>query len=331
MNRFSQTLQKFARSKGFWIALCCILLVWLNNTSLFVGRTNQSMTLIAHGAIKLSYNSDSVQWNTNTATRILPPEHFYIENTIPAIKAAFSYGADIVEFDIRLTADKQLAVFHDFTVEYRTNGHGLVSENTMAELRQLDVGYGYTADNGQTFPLRGKGVGLMVTIEDVFKAFPSQDFLVHIKDSGEAIGQVLLQFLQTLDPSQLQHVSVYGNDEALDFLKVHYPQLQILSKKKMKKALIKYIFLGWTGMVPKALHNMELHLPIQYAKWLWGWPDKFIQRMDTVNTRVAIVQYEHGWSKGFNSLEDLEQLPKHYAGALWTDRIDIIGPLFKHD
>ena len=331
MSRFFQTLQTLVRGKVGWIAIGCILMVWLNNTSLIIDRSDQSATLIAHAALKQTYDLDGVQWDTNTAARIHSPEHLYIENTIPSIQAAFASGADIVEFDIRLTADEQLVVFHDYTLEYRTNGHGLVSEHTMAELRQLDVGYGYTADQGETFPLRGKGVGLMVTIEEVFNAFPSQHFLIHIKDGGDLIGQVLLQFLQTLDPSQLQHVSVCGNDTALHLLRMHYPRIQVLSKARIKKALIQYFLFGWTGIVPKTLHNMELHLPIQYAKWLWGWPDKFLQRMDDVNTRVVLVQYEHGWSKGFNSPGELKQLPKHYSGALWTERIDRIGPLLKQE
>jgi glycerophosphoryl diester phosphodiesterase len=53
---------------------------------------------------------------------------------------------DIVEFDIRVTKDKQLAVFHDHLLEYRTEKAGQVSDYTMQELRQLDVGYGYTFD-----------------------------------------------------------------------------------------------------------------------------------------------------------------------------------------
>lgn len=198
MSRLSQTLQKVMRSKVLLIVIVLLLLLWLNNTSFLVNRSDQSVTLIAHAALKQTYDLDGVQWNTNTAALIHPPEHSYIENTIPSIQAAFAYGADIVEFDVRLTADEKLVVFHDYTLEYRTNGHGLVSEHTVEELRQLDVGYGYTADHGETFPLRGKGVGLMVTIEEVFNTFPAQHFLIHIKDGGDVIGQVLLQFLQTL-------------------------------------------------------------------------------------------------------------------------------------
>ena len=72
------------------------------------------------------------------------------------MQAAFDLGADVVELDIRLTKDNKLAVFHDYTLEYRTDGTGQVRDYIMEELKALDIGYGYTADNGQTYPLEVK-------------------------------------------------------------------------------------------------------------------------------------------------------------------------------
>ena len=327
--RTKSFFQKIIRNKGFWIIFGFLFFLWLNNTSLFTDRKGKELTLMAHRALGQTYDLEGVKWNTNTASIIYEPEHFYIENTLPSIKAAFEYCADIVEFDIRLTRDKQLAVFHDNTLEYRTDGKGYVSDYTMDELRQLDVGYGYTADNGKTFPLRGKGIGLMVSIEDVFRTFPDKEFLVHIKDGGKEIGPILLDFLKTLDKSTINNISVYGNDSALNLLRDYYPEMKILSKQKMIDALLKYLLIGWTGVIPNAIRNMQIHLPVEYSKLLWGWPDKFLQRMDKVNTRVILVKYENGWSDGFDSETDLMKLPKNYTGGIWTNRIDVIGPVLK--
>ena len=98
---------------------------------------------------------------------MLPPEHPYLENTIDGFRAAFSDGADIIEFDVQPTTDGQFVVFHDWTLDCRTNGSGVTREHALAELRPLDLGYGYTADGGKTFPFRGKGVGLMPTLDQV--------------------------------------------------------------------------------------------------------------------------------------------------------------------
>ena len=67
---------------------------------------------------------------------------------------------------------------------------------------------------------------------------------------------------------------------------------------------------------------MELHIPLKYAKLLWGWPHKFVARMNSVNTRVIIVQGNGKWSEGFDTVESLQEIPKGYAGYIWTNRID---------
>ena len=62
------------------------------------------------------------------------------ENTFPAFRAAIDQGAHMIEFDVHLTADKQLVVIHDAEVSRTTNGVGLVSEMTLSALKELDAG-----------------------------------------------------------------------------------------------------------------------------------------------------------------------------------------------
>ncbi len=78
----------------------------------------------------------------------------YLENTIRSMRAGFEAGADIVEIDVHHTTDNEFAVFHDWTLDCRTNGHGVTRGHTMAELKRFDIGYGYTSDSGKTFPFR---------------------------------------------------------------------------------------------------------------------------------------------------------------------------------
>ena len=117
-----------------------------------------------------------------------PAEHRFLENTLAAFSAAFAAGADIVEFDVHPTTDGAFVVFHDWTLDCRTDGHGGTREHSLAELKALDVGYGYTADGGKTFPFRGAGVGLMPTLDEVLAAFPGRRFLINVKsdDPSEA-------------------------------------------------------------------------------------------------------------------------------------------------
>jgi glycerophosphoryl diester phosphodiesterase len=62
------------------------------------------------------------------------------ENTLSSFRRAVEDGCDEIELDLRVTADGELVVLHDATVDRTTNGSGLVEELTFAEVRELDAG-----------------------------------------------------------------------------------------------------------------------------------------------------------------------------------------------
>ncbi len=62
------------------------------------------------------------------------------ENTFAAFELALAQGADVIEFDVHLSADNQCVVIHDETLERTTNGTGIVGETTLADLKRLDAG-----------------------------------------------------------------------------------------------------------------------------------------------------------------------------------------------
>ena len=64
------------------------------------------------------------------------------ENTLASFRSAIELGCDIVECDVHLTSDGELAVIHDHQLERTTNGKGMVGSHTLAELRELDAGGG---------------------------------------------------------------------------------------------------------------------------------------------------------------------------------------------
>src|SRR5262245_37535043 len=139
MPRF-RTLARMAFVLGLFA-----IAVWVNNSSLLHGGTGERPTLLAHRGLHQIFSQQGLTAETCTAERIYPPTHWLLENTIPSMEAAFSAGADIVEFDIHPTTDGKFAIIHDWTLDCRTNGKGVTREHSMTELKTLDVGYGYTA------------------------------------------------------------------------------------------------------------------------------------------------------------------------------------------
>ncbi len=61
------------------------------------------------------------------------------ENTLPAIAKAIEVGADLIEVDVRETADGHLVLMHDETVDRTCHGSGRVDELTLDAIRALEV------------------------------------------------------------------------------------------------------------------------------------------------------------------------------------------------
>jgi glycerophosphoryl diester phosphodiesterase len=64
------------------------------------------------------------------------------ENTIEAYEGAIASGADLVELDVRVSADGVPVVMHDPHVGATTDGSGFVHMLTLAELKRLDASKG---------------------------------------------------------------------------------------------------------------------------------------------------------------------------------------------
>lgn len=324
-----RVFRRIVKNKISLFLVLLIIFMYVNNSSLFVKEREGKPLLLAHRGIAQTFDLEGVDNDTCTAERIHLPEHEFLENTIPSMAAAFKAGADIVELDVHITKDNQFAVFHDWTLDCRTNGTGVTRDYTMAELKKLDIGYGYTADGGKTYPFRGKGINVMPSLDEVMKHFPDKPFLIHIKSNDPKEGTLLAKFLSRFSKDRLKHITVYGGDEPIAQLREHMPTLRVMSKQTMKACLIPYIASGWSGYVSKDCQNTEIHIPERIAPFLWGWPNHFLNRMDKANVRTIVVgSNSSSFSSGFDSEEDLKRLPKNYTGGIWTNKIEKVGKVY---
>jgi glycerophosphoryl diester phosphodiesterase len=105
------------------------------------------------------------------------------ENTLPAFERGLALGADALELDIQTTKDGEIVVIHDQVVDRTTNATGPVADYSLEELRQLDAGYRFTPDGGQTFPYRGQGI-VIPTMREVFERFPTTRINLDLKESS---------------------------------------------------------------------------------------------------------------------------------------------------
>lgn len=303
--------------------------IYINNTSLLAPHQDGKPVLLAHRGIAQRFDERDLDNDTCTAARMLPPAHDYLENTLRSMRASFEAGADVVELDVHPTTDGEFAVFHDWTLDCRTDGNGVTRAQTMAKLKTLDIGYGYTADGGKTFPFRGKGVGMMPALSEVFAAFPDKKLLINVKSRDPDEGERLAGVLNALSAERRRTIMVYGGNEPIEVIRRLTPDVRTVSRGAIRSCLTRYIGYGWTGLVPAACRNAIVLVPINAAPWLWGWPDRLLARMNAVNSAVfALGPYSGGeFSTGIDTAEIFARLPQGYSGGIWTNEIEAIAKI----
>jgi glycerophosphoryl diester phosphodiesterase len=93
------------------------------------------------------------------------------ENTLAAFNLAIDQGAEAVELDAKLSADAEVVVIHDQTVDRTTDGSGKVNQLTLRDIKKLDAGSFFDSEyTGETVP----------TLEEVFEAV-DQSKLINIE------------------------------------------------------------------------------------------------------------------------------------------------------
>jgi glycerophosphoryl diester phosphodiesterase len=304
--------------------------VYLFNASWRVAAPNDDVQLIAHRGVHQTFSRAGLEKDTCTAVRIDQPTHEYLENTLPAMRAAFDAGADIVELDVHPTTDGQFAVLHDWTIDCRTEGSGETRSHAMTYLKTLDVGYGYTADDGATHPFRGKGVGMMPELKEVLAAFPEGHFLVNYKSNEVREGDMLAALLAEHPEWRPAVWGAYGGDPPTLRAAELVDGLKIWTRRSTIGCVTEYAGYGWTGIMPEPCHNTTLMLPVNVAPWLWGWPNLFIERMRAVGSKVILLgPYGPGdpGTAGIDTPEQLAQVPDGFSGYIWTNKIELIGKL----
>jgi len=113
------------------------------------------------------------------------------ENTIAAFELALAQQADAIELDVKLSADGQVIVIHDSTVDRTTNGHGKVQDMTLAELKALDAGsFRGSQYAGEKIP----------TLQNVFEAMGRRTFinieLKNHKSHGEDLVEIVCMLVK---------------------------------------------------------------------------------------------------------------------------------------
>jgi glycerophosphoryl diester phosphodiesterase len=117
------------------------------------------------------------------------------ENTLYAFEQSWKMGVDVLELDVRETADGKLVVMHDRTIDRTTDGSGQISDMTLETVKKLNAGFRFSPDGGQTFPFREQKI-TVPTLEEIFTALPDAKYVIEPKQESATIVKSLCTLLR---------------------------------------------------------------------------------------------------------------------------------------
>ncbi len=138
-------------------------------------------------------------------------------STLHAIAHAIEAGATGIELDVHATADGELVVCHDASVDRTTAAQGTIASFTLARLRTLDFSYWWIPGADVTpgrptgeYPFRGRAPADpsfgIATLREVLERFPGVVLNLDIKQTApvvapyeESLARLLAEFDRTDD------------------------------------------------------------------------------------------------------------------------------------
>jgi len=225
---------------------------------------------------------------------------YITENTIPSFEKAIEQGVDGIEFDIRLTKDNKIVIFHDEDLK-RLNGERRKIKNlTYTQLQHLKLKKTKTQNHESFIPLLNDVIPLLNKLKVIN---------IEIKSEGVFKGHKIIKpLLRFLEKNQIDNKCIISSFNPL-----------ILWKIKIKRPQTVIGFLYNRNAPFHALLNMELmiycrpdNLHIHHTlldSWIVRWAK---------NKRMKINSYTINDKKAYNKAKEQR------IDGIFTDNIEYL-------
>ncbi len=195
-------------------------------------------------------------------------------STLFAMRQAVAGGADALELDLHVTADRHLVVCHDATVDRTTNGTGRIAELTLAQVQALDNAYWWVPDKvvdheraESDYPLRGRAPDdpdlRVPALREVLEAFPDTFLNFDIKETAPTVEPyegLLAEQLREFGRSEDVIVASFL-DEATDAFSAVAPEISTAAGMAATAA---FYFAVQNGAAPPPTRHHALQVPATF-------------------------------------------------------------------
>ena len=142
------------------------------------------------------------------------------ENTLPACQAACEAKYNYVEFDIEPTSDGKWIVMHDDDLRRTTNGHGKITERTLAEVSALKIDNGANIENYTD--LRVPTFEETMALLDRY--YPNTKPMIEIKSIGKNNLDSLIEFFKDYAARGRSTIVISFDKDIIDTLYKECPE-----------------------------------------------------------------------------------------------------------
>ena len=196
------------------------------------------------------------------------------ENSLEAIDNAIKMGVDIVELDVKRTKDGELILMHDRTLDRTTTGKGLVSENTLSDIRKLNLRNGCNIRTIHKVPtleealLHAKGK-IMINLDQADLYF---DQIYELMKKTGTTKQIIMKWRKPVAEVKKQFGSYLE-----DVIYMPIVDLDVAGAEKQIEAFIKdmspvafeLLFVKDTNLIPKKLATTLNGRSLIWYNTLW--------------------------------------------------------------
>ena len=202
------------------------------------------------------------------------------ENSIAALREGIASGADMIEFDVRLTSDGKLVLAHDFHL-YRSHKQLNVIRNlSLSELRKRTA--------GSESPI--------VTLDQALKACAGKLFLnIEVKDRGSGIAtlEVLTRqykdhiddvMITSFSVRELRHIRNLNQKIKLGLLMRLNPFAFLAHERTLHLSAVGFHRLHLNPLATKAAHQLDIFVYVYTVNRLSALEHLESQQVDGVVT-----------------------------------------------
>ncbi|WP_101674456.1 glycerophosphodiester phosphodiesterase family protein [Alloalcanivorax mobilis] len=255
------------------------------------------------------------------------------ENSLAAIRSAIDKRIPMVEIDVRMSADGEMVLMHDGSVDRTTNGHGAVSAMTLAQIKALRLKQGLGGDQApltdETVPTLAEVMALskgriMLQID---KAWALREPIYQLLTAANMVNQVV--FKSDADPAQAQafmrrdprilYMHIVNDDNAGDFYAFGDPMPQAFE--------INYDRLTDEQIQPAYIDDVRRNARI-FANTMWeglsaGYTDEASLRDPALGWKTVIERHHASVIQTDNPVALMDYLTPAWPHR-WLNNADVV-------